>query len=147
MVITARKRSCGKVMFLHLSVSHSVQGCILAYNWQGCTPTSEQTTPPPQADTPIPLSRPPQADPLETATEAGHIISYWNEFLCLSIVSWVWRVIGSVVMSFLFPRRQWASQNKFCQRRTWAKRKMQVIRRPDVEPPKMNTYFCWPVCL
>ena len=35
-VITVRKRSCGKVMFLHLSVSHSVGGgslpqCMLEY--------------------------------------------------------------------------------------------------------------------
>ena len=146
MVITARKRSCGKVMFLHLSVSHSVQGCILAYNGQGCTPTSEQTTPPPQADTPIPLSRPPQADPFETATEAGGTHPTGMNS-CVYLLFLEFGVIGSVVMSFLFPRRQWASQNKFCQRRTWAKRKIQVIRRPDVEPPKMNTYFCWPVCL
>ena len=26
LIVTVRKRSCGKVMFLHLSVSHSVHG-------------------------------------------------------------------------------------------------------------------------
>ena len=37
-LITARKQSCGKVMFLHLSVSHSVHGGCMAgggHTWQG----------------------------------------------------------------------------------------------------------------
>ena len=37
-IITARKRSCGKVMFLHLSVSHSVhmEACVAkgGFAWQ-----------------------------------------------------------------------------------------------------------------
>ena len=41
--ITVRKRSCGKVMFLHLSVSHSVHG--------GCIPACTGQTP--LADTPV----------------------------------------------------------------------------------------------
>ena len=58
-VITARKRSCRKVMFLHLSVSHSVHRGVSAQCMLGYTPpraeTPGQTPPgqtPPWADTP-----------------------------------------------------------------------------------------------
>ena len=40
-IFTARKRSCGKVMFLHLSVSHSVHrgGAVSQHEMgRGCTP-------------------------------------------------------------------------------------------------------------
>ena len=49
LINTVRKGSCGKVMFLHLSVSHSVHmGCISACI-EADTP---QTEPPPWADRP-----------------------------------------------------------------------------------------------
>ena len=37
-IITARKRSCGKVMFLHLSVSHSVHRGVSAIHPRADTP-------------------------------------------------------------------------------------------------------------
>ena len=58
-IFTVRKRSCGKVMFLHLSVSHSVHRGVSApvhagiHTPLGRHPTRRQT----------PLSRHPQADP------------------------------------------------------------------------------------
>ena len=43
------QKKCGKVMFLHLSVSHSVQGGGGVYRrvqWGGCTSPLTQTPPP-----------------------------------------------------------------------------------------------------
>ena len=57
-IITVRKRSCGKVMFLHLSVSHSVHGGVGGVCLSACWDTppwvdtpAGQTPPPPRADT------------------------------------------------------------------------------------------------
>ena len=80
-IFTSRKRSCGKVMFLYLSTSHSVHGgvypsmqlgrrvcdkrvqvgCVYKGMWQGCTPLH-------------------QRQPLNA--------SYWNAFLLLN-ESWL----------------------------------------------------------
>ena len=46
-IITVRKRSCGKVMFLHLSVSHSVHGGVGGVCLSACWDT------PPWVDTPV----------------------------------------------------------------------------------------------
>ena len=57
-IFTARKRSCWKVMFLHLSVSHSVHGggvCPSAC-WDTPPPPPPRQTPP-WADTNLPLGR------------------------------------------------------------------------------------------
>ena len=60
-IFTVRKRSCGKVIFLHLSVSHSVHGGCLPQCMLGCTlpgrhhPWAETH---PSGHTP-PLHRPP----------------------------------------------------------------------------------------
>ena len=68
-LITARKRSCGKVMFLHLSVIPSVhgwggggeRGCVVATPWtQRHTPTPYQKQSPPDPEADIPLY--PEAD-------------------------------------------------------------------------------------
>ena len=51
MIITARKRSCGKVMFLHLSLSHSVHmggGVYPSMQWAGKGCTSPGRQPPGQ---------------------------------------------------------------------------------------------------
>ena len=55
------QRSCGKVMFLHLSVILSTGGggCIPACTW-ATTPLGRH--PPPQADTPCPPARHPRVD-------------------------------------------------------------------------------------
>ena len=55
-VVTVRKRSCGKVMFLHLSVSHSVHGGVyLSACWDTHTPPGRHPRGrPPWADTPLP---------------------------------------------------------------------------------------------
>ena len=78
-IITVRKRSCGKVMFLHLSVSHSVH----RFTWRclGYTPLGRH-----------PLGRHPpgQTHPLPSACRdtrpmlsacCGRYTSYWNAFL------------------------------------------------------------------
>ena len=99
-IFTARKQSCGKVMFLHLSVSHSVhrgvyssiqraRGVYPSMQWAGgCTPIGRHSIAlgrhPPGRHAPgqtPPLGRhPPQTPPgkhplgrhpFETATEAG----------------------------------------------------------------------------
>ena len=61
-IVTVRKRSCGKVMFLHLSVSHSVHrgGCLPG----GCIPACTGQTPPP--------GRHPHC--------SGRYAAYWNAF-------------------------------------------------------------------
>ena len=51
MIFTVRKRSCGKVMFLHLSVSHSVHG--------GVSTSVHAGIHTPQADTPLLGRHPP----------------------------------------------------------------------------------------
>ena len=86
--------SCGKVMFLHLSISHSVH--------RGCLPPPYRQTPPwadtPWADTPLPsacldtLLCPVHAG-IHTPTSAVHEIrsrsrryaSYWNAYLLSEI--------------------------------------------------------------
>ena len=52
-LVTIRKRSCGKVMFLHLSVSHSVHWGGGGVHRPGQTrhPLGRHPAPPPQADT------------------------------------------------------------------------------------------------
>ena len=83
-VFTAHKRSSGKVMFLHLSVSHSVhrEGCIPACNGRGCVSQHAMGCVCPWVSTHIPPGRhlpwrPPPHTPLgrhplpfETTTEA-----------------------------------------------------------------------------
>ena len=91
--ITIRKRSCGKVMLLHLSVSHSVhgRGVYPSMHWAD---TSWQT--PPCGQTPrrpgLPLDRhPPRADTSQAETPpaegycGGRYASYWNAFLLISV--------------------------------------------------------------
>ena len=55
--ITVRKRSCGKVMFLHLSVSHSVHGGGSASVHAGIHPPGQ--TPPPGRHRPGQTHQPP----------------------------------------------------------------------------------------
>ena len=64
-VITAGKRSCGKVMFLHLSVSDSV------HRRGGSASGAGECTPP--LDTP-PLDTPPDTHPPWTHTLLGHVL-------------------------------------------------------------------------
>ena len=96
-IITVRKRSCGKVVFLHLSVGHSVHRGVSASVHAGIqlptdTPLGKQPAgkiPPadtPQADTP--LGRHPRADtppgrhPLPADSHcSGRYASYMNAFL------------------------------------------------------------------
>ena len=104
-IITVRKRSCGKVMFLHLSVSHSVHRRVcLSACWD--TPTLGRHHPlgrhlplgrhPPRADTPLPSAccdthTPAKCmlgyTPLPSACWdrhgycCGRYASYWNAFL------------------------------------------------------------------
>ena len=87
-LVTVRKRSCGKVMFLHLSVSHSLHG------GRGVSPLvhAGQTLPSrhPRADTPygqIPLGRHPPAD----GYYCGRCTSYWNAFLLIYIINLIGR--------------------------------------------------------
>ena len=76
LVITARNSSCRKVMFLHLSVSHSVHGGGVG--------------------TDTPLGRPPWQTPLGRHTLLGRPLlrdghcsrryaSYWNAFLLVTV--------------------------------------------------------------
>ena len=59
------QRSCGKVMFLHLSVSHSVHGGCLA---DTPSPRSTPWKHPPEAHPPETI--PPRSTPLPSATAA-----------------------------------------------------------------------------
>ena len=73
---TVRKRSCGKVMFLHLSVILSMGGVCPSTCWD--TPPQADTpwhTPPRQ--TPLPGQTPPLAD----GYCYGRYAFYWNAFL------------------------------------------------------------------
>ena len=82
LIVTVRKRNCGKVTFLHLSVSHSVHRGVSASVHAGIQP-------PPGEDTPLgttPLGR---HTPLQTATAADDthptgMHSCWI-FLCVSV--------------------------------------------------------------
>ena len=81
-VFTAHKRSSGKVMFLHLSVSHSVhrEGCIPACNGV-CLPLGLDTHPPGQTP---PLDTPPTHTPsFRDDHWSGRYASYWNAFFSL----------------------------------------------------------------
>ena len=75
LIFTARKRSCGKVMFLHLSVILFTGGCIPGCNGGLCTPPRQ--TPPPRK-TPSPQ--------IPDGHWNGRYASYWNAFLCYEIV-------------------------------------------------------------
>ena len=93
MLVAVRKNSCGKVMFLHLSVSHSVHK-----GW--CT------SPSPWADTHwvnTPLGRhPPPRDGLCS----GRYASYWNALLFVSM----WRSAGvPPQVNLRFSLRTWIS--------------------------------------
>ena len=82
-LFTVRKRSCGKVMFLHLSVSHSVhKGGCLPQCMLGYTPSPGQTPPPAWAGTPPGRHPPPPAD----VHCSGRYASYWNAFLFIIII-------------------------------------------------------------
>ena len=87
-IFTVRKRNCGKVMFLHLSVSHSVHG--------GCACRSAcwDTQPPRAEDAPGQASPPEQAPPLDRhslplrphpSSCCGRYSSYWNPILFLVV--------------------------------------------------------------
>ena len=80
-LFTVRKRSCGRVMFLHLSVSHSVHKVVSASVRAGIHPL-------PRADTPSRLGRhPPGRHPPSPADGhcSGRYASYWNAFLFESV--------------------------------------------------------------
>ena len=101
--ITARKRSCGKVMFLDVSVSHSVQGegwgCLALGQGvamgQGCASGSKGYTPPGHTpwstppghtpdtppDTHTPGHTQPHTSRTHTPPTSGRYASYWNAFL------------------------------------------------------------------
>ena len=82
LIVTVRKRSCGKVMFLHLSVSHSVHRggclpqCMLGYNPPGKTP--------PRHHSPGQKSPPLQTATAADATHPTGMHSCWI-FLCVSV--------------------------------------------------------------
>ena len=84
-VFTARKRICGKVMFLHLSVSHSIHRVVCpSACWDTPRPHPGQT-PPKWADTPLGRHQPPWVDtaPLSRHPQGdGYCCGrYWNAFL------------------------------------------------------------------
>ena len=82
-LITARKRRCGKVMSLHLSVSHSVHKGVWLWVW-GClwvfggvhSPEHTHTL-----DTPPGLTTTPPPDSIRSTS--GRYTSYWNALLIL----------------------------------------------------------------
>ena len=95
-LITGHNKVVAKVIFLHLSVIHSVhrgEGVCLSACWDTTPPRAD----PPGADTPLdqtphPLTRhPPRADPQEQTppqkadssiwSMSGQYASYWNAFL------------------------------------------------------------------
>ena len=90
--ITARKRSCGKVMFLHLSLSHSVftGGVCLSACWD--TPLSGSHTP--RGDVPLGRHAPPPSRRLLLRTvrilrECILVETYFHlkkDLYCISIV-------------------------------------------------------------
>ena len=116
-IFTGRNEVVTKVIFLHLSVIHSVHGgglpqCMLGYHHTPPEQTPlEQTTPwsrpsqsrhpPPRADVP---THPPTPTPWEANSgiwsTSGRYASYWNAFLLKSCCSWCWNILG--------PRTEWA---------------------------------------
>ena len=105
-VITVRKRSCRKVMFLHLFVSYSVHSGCVSQHALGQTPPLEQTSPcrHPRLDRHPPRQTPPSGQtspPADTSLGrhppcsvyagiqppppvghcCGRYASYWNAFL------------------------------------------------------------------
>ena len=101
-IFTVCKRSCGMVMFLHLSVILSTGGC-LPQCMAGYTPPWADTPPPPtdipQTDTPLAdippgQTHPPPADtPLSSACWDTHgycgrwYASYWNAFFSIAVTT------------------------------------------------------------
>ena len=79
LIITFRKRSCGKVMFLHLFVSHSIHG-----GGGGVSQHAVGQTPPPVH---AGIHNPPvqcmlgYMPPPPAATAVERHASYWNAFL------------------------------------------------------------------
>ena len=102
------QRSCGKVMFLHLSISHSVQGGMSASGLGVSATPPGQTTPsrqtPPgrhsQADTPCPVhagihtpallsacwDTPPCAVHAGIRSTSGRYASHWNALLYFNML-------------------------------------------------------------
>ena len=64
-IFTARKRSCGKVLFLHQSVSHSVHRGMSAFGSGVCIPLGTHP------NTPLGHTHPGHTPPVEIANEAG----------------------------------------------------------------------------
>ena len=79
------QRSWGKVMFLHLSVSHSVHRGDLPY------PPDRH---PPWPDTP--LGWHPRAVHAGTRSTSGRYASYWNAILFMTCFSWPGRGTGDI---------------------------------------------------
>ena len=123
-VVTARKRSWGKVIFLHVSVILST-----GWVWQADTPPSRQTPPMsgrhPPADTPWQKDTPPgqtpaprQADsPIWAVTPPprdGHCsrryASYWNAYLFMFII---------IFLAWFVQRLQWEAQDQSSHKGTW----------------------------
>ena len=87
-IVTARKRSCGKVMFLHLPVILFTGGCVCLWIWGVYTPW---TLPPPDTplDTPPSWTHthhwetpPPELTSPPLRSTSGRYTSYWkNAFL------------------------------------------------------------------
>ena len=79
--VTARKCSCGKVMFLHLSVSHSVRGGWCAPPRQTPPPPGRHSQAEPRRQTPPRHTYPLDRHPLRDGHWSGRYASYWNAFL------------------------------------------------------------------
>ena len=112
--ITARKESCGKVMFLHLSVSHSVYmgggGAMMSLSAMASTTPwmapSQDGTPSPQDDTP------------QTQPTSGWYASYWNDFLLFCVLT----VLLIVYFQGLAKQTDWSIRQI---ERWWRRRRVQ----------------------
>ena len=114
LLFTVRKRSCAKVMFLHLSVSHSVhRGCLPG----ACVYPSMHWADTPQADTPLGRHSLGRHLPGQTPLPGGHCsrwyASYWNAFLLIEAITRNQGVLGSNPKRFSCIRNYLSSKSMY----------------------------------
>ena len=109
LLFTVRKRSCGKVMFLHLSVSHSVH--------RGCLPGACVYPSMHWADTPLGRHSLGRHLPGQTPLPGGHCsrwyASYWNAFLLIEAITRNQGVLGSNPKRFSCIRNYLSSKSMY----------------------------------
>ena len=126
-IVTVRNE-VAKVMFLHLSVSHSVHRGGLPQCMLGCNPPEPGTPPPgsrhpphqhPLEQTPPRTRHPPDQAPTLPADGycCGRYASYWNAFLFQTVICF-----GDIISVQVFTFKLWVFMNSFLFLMPWCPR-------------------------